>query len=88
MNNLKLAVFLSSAIFAGSVFADGNITHPTLRTAYEKCNEAINAIDVGQRDNNGMFGGHGEKAKALLQQAKHEIEESDEFRNAHMKDHH
>lgn len=88
MNKLKLAVFLSSAIFAGSAFADGrDIAHPNLRDAYQKCNQAIGHLDNAYQhnENRGAFGGHAERAKELLQQAKHEIEEADEFRNAHMR---
>ncbi len=86
MNKLKLAVFLSSAIFAGSAFADGDdIRHPNLREAFHKSGEAINNIEAAQRANNnrGVFGGHAVRAIELLQQARHEIQESDAFRNAH-----
>jgi len=85
MNKLKLAVFLSSAIFAGSVFADAHITHPNMRDAYQECNQAIRHIDSAYQhnENHGAFGGHAAKAKELLQQAKREIEMGDEFRNAH-----
>jgi hypothetical protein len=86
MNKLKFAVLLSSAIFSASALADGDdIRHPALRAAYRDCNASIQAIEVGQRnnDNRGVFGGHAVRAIQLLQQAKHEIEESDEFRNRH-----
>lgn len=50
---------------------------------YRKCNEAIGHLDNAyeHNENRGAFGGHAERAKELLQQAKHEIEEADEFRN-------
>ena len=86
LNSLKLAVFLSAAIFAGCVSADASmITHPNLKDAYQKCNEAIGHIDHAQDNNKGEgeFGGHAAKAKELLQQAKHEIELADEYRNDH-----
>jgi starvation-inducible outer membrane lipoprotein len=85
MNKLKLAVFLSSAIFAGCVSADQAITHPNLRDAYQACNNSIRHIQQAHENNNnnGVFGGHAVKAEELLQQAKHEIELADEYRNDH-----
>jgi len=88
LNSLKLVVFLSAAIFAGCVSADASmITHPNLKDAYQKCNEAIRHIDSAQENKNnqgeGEFGGHAAKAKELLQQAKRQIEEADEYRNSH-----
>jgi len=87
MNSFKLAVFLSSVIFAGSVLAEQPIKHPNLKDAYQACINSIKHIQLAQKnnDNNGVFGGHAGNAEQLLQQAKREIELADEYRDAHEK---
>lgn len=87
MNSLKLAIFLSSVIFADSVFADASFKHPNLKEAYEHCDEAMHYINRAYENNkdHAAFGGHASKALQLLQEAKHEIEEAEEFRNDHVR---
>jgi hypothetical protein len=87
MNTLKMTALLSAVLFAGSAYAGPRgITHPNLRDAYRDCNVAMHHIDNAymHNANHGAFGGHAARAKQLLAQAKHEIEEADEFRNHHM----
>lgn len=87
MNTLRTTVLLSAVFFTGSVIADGrDITHPNLRNAYHNCNQAMRHIDKAyvHNANRGAFGGHAARAKQLLAEAKHEIEEADEFRNRRM----
>lgn len=86
MNRLKAIVILAAVLAAGSAYAGGrDIRHQNLHDAYQNCNHAIRHIDKAYRHNknHGAFGGHASMAKQLLREAKHEIEEADEFRNHH-----
>jgi len=77
MNRLKLAVFLSSVVLAGSVFADVIIKHPNLQAAYQNCDNALQHLELAQKANRGKLGGHAEKAKHLIEEAQREIEMAD-----------
>lgn len=86
MNRLQTIVILAAVLTTGSAYAGvRDIRHPNLRDAYQNCNHAMRHIDKAYRHNknHGAFGGHAARAKQLLRQAKHEIEEADEFRNHH-----
>lgn len=88
MNTLKMTALLSAALFTGSVYAEPHgITHRNLRDAYRNCNQSIRHINKAYSYNadHGAFGGHAARAKQLIEEAKHEIKEADEFRNHHMR---
>lgn len=88
MNILKMTALLSAVLFTGSVYAGPRvITHPNLRDAYRNCNQSIRHINKAyiHNANRGAFGGHAARAKQLLEEAKHEIKEADEFRNHQMR---
>jgi hypothetical protein len=57
--------------------------HPNLAAAQHLIDDAIGKIDTAQAGNRDHLGGHAEKAKALLQQAKEELRAAAEFADHH-----
>lgn len=73
---------------AGLVFGQGGVNidparHPNLAEAQHHIAQAIEKVDVAQKDNHDELGGHAEKAKALLVQADRELKEAAEFADHH-----
>lgn len=65
---------------AGIALADPIYDWGALKATHENIHTAIQHIEDIQRANAGQFGGHAEKAKQLMRQAEHELQEAAEFR--------
>jgi len=77
------ALSILAATFA---YSADTITHPNLKDAYAEAGQAIQHIKEAQQANKGIeFGGHGDKAIQLFQQAQAELVKGDEYNNAHQK---
>jgi hypothetical protein len=82
----KLLLLGALSILATTLAYSYNITHPNLKDAYDAAGQAIQHIHAAQQANKGVeFGGHGDKAVTLLQQAQAELIEGDKYNNAHQK---
>jgi len=82
MKSLLLIAPLS--IVAATVAFSYNITHPNLKDAHALAGQAIQHIRDAQQANKGVeFGGHGDKAIQLLEQAQAELVEADKYNDAH-----
>ena len=74
------------SILAVTVAFSYDITHSNLKDAYSMAGQAIQHIREAQQANKQIeFGGHGDKAIALFQQAQAELIEADKYNNAHQK---
>lgn len=70
------------------VLVTGGITmaqerHPNIAAAQHFIDDAINKIDVAQAGNHEHLGGHAEKAKDLLNQAKAELRAAADYADHH-----
>ena len=90
LRSVYLAVaFVVGLAFIGVTFAqrpETNIDpskHPNLAEAQHHILQALEKIDEAQRANKDRLGGHGEKAKQLLDQASRELKEAAEFASHH-----
>ena len=57
--------------------------HPNIAAADHLIDEAIGKIDAAQEANRDKLGGHAQRAKELLQQAKGELREAEEYAGHH-----
>ena len=76
INKLVLGTILSLGVFASGVVVGQNVNpnrHPNLFAAQSLIEQAIDKISVAQRENEFDLGGHGNKAKDLLNQAYQEV---------------
>jgi hydroxymethylpyrimidine/phosphomethylpyrimidine kinase len=86
MKRLLLIGALST--LAATMAYSYDITHPNLKDAYALAGQAIQHIrDAQQAQANKAveFGGHGDKAIQLFQQAQAELIEGDKYNDAHQK---
>jgi hypothetical protein len=82
----KLLLLGTLSILAATIAYSYDITHPNLKDAYTMAAQAIQHIHDAQQANKGIeFGGHGDKAIQLFQQAQAELIEADKYNNAHQK---
>ena len=82
----KIVITGSLSILVATVAFAYNITHPNLKDAYDSADGAIRHIEEAYQANKEIkFGGHAEKAKDLLNQAKAELIEADKYNDAHQK---
>jgi hypothetical protein len=83
----KRSIALASVLFTaiGAVALAGDLAgHPHLKQAHNHIGDALKALTEAH-DGKIEYGGHREKAEALLHQAQHEIEEAGEFATQHKK---
>ena len=81
-----IAASLASILMATAAYAAYNITHPNLKDAYGKAEQAIKHIQDAQQANKGIeFGGHANKAMDYLKQAESELIEADKYNDSHQK---
>jgi hypothetical protein len=82
----KLLLIAPLSILAATLAYSYDITHPNLKDANAAAAQAIQHIHEAQQANKGVeFGGHGDKAIALFQQAQAELIEADKYNSAHQK---
>lgn len=85
----KLRTVLFTAIIAlplGAIAGGALRGHPNLEKARSALNEADRFIEASQRANEGVWkdeGGHGQKAKELIGQAKEQLNLAAEWVNHH-----
>ena len=84
----KLILIGTLSILATTIAYSYNITHPNLKDAYDAAGQAIQHIHEAQQyqgNKKAEFGGHGDKAVSLFQQAQAELVEADKYNDAHTK---
>lgn len=89
-NRIALSLLGLSLVITGSTIAQGPPEHdinprrhPILADAQRLCDQAYNRISDAQRANEWDMRGHAAKAKALLEQASHELKEAALADNRH-----
>lgn len=81
---LTAAIAFPLGVFAGDVILRG---HPNLQKAHHALNEANHWIKASQEANEKVWaveGGHAQRAKALIGQAKQELDLAAEWVNSHV----
>jgi hypothetical protein len=76
IRKLVVGTILSLGLFASGVVVGQNVSahrYPNLFAAQSFIEQAIDKISVAQRENEFDLGGHGNKAKDLLNQAYQEV---------------
>ncbi len=76
-----LALTAGALIFAQGPLVNIGSRHPNLRAAQQSIADAYNSVERAQGANRGRLGGHGERAKALLAQASHELRLAADYAN-------
>ncbi|HEX4419002.1 MAG TPA: hypothetical protein VH165_13920 [Kofleriaceae bacterium] len=85
----KLPTILLTAIIAlplGAVAGGALRGHPNLEKARNSLNDADRYIEASQKANEGVWkdeGGHGQKAKEMIGQARAELDRAAEWVNKH-----
>jgi len=80
--NLMLGSFLCLVLLTSGVTI-AQERHPNLAAAQHLIDDAIAKIDTAQGDNKDRLGGHAQRAKDLLQQAKGELRAAAEYADHH-----
>jgi len=79
----KIALLTASlGLFAAGALSAGFVVHE-LEDAHGATDEALRHLDEANQRHKDQFGGHEGRATALLQQARHEIEEADRYFREH-----
>jgi ABC-type siderophore export system fused ATPase/permease subunit len=82
MKKLVLATVAATVLAFGSIALAQFEAHPHLRAAHDKIDEAIAELRTAN-DGKKEYGGHRDRAEALLVQAQGEIKAAAEFANTH-----
>jgi hypothetical protein len=80
----KSVVLLFSTLVAGGAFAQDFVVHE-IEDAHRSASESLAHLADANARHQGQFGGHEGKARQLLEQARHEMEEADRFFREHPK---
>jgi hypothetical protein len=78
-----LATSIGLAMLAPVAFAAAASQFPNLDTAQRLIDQSSAHIQEARKDNRDEFGGHAERALALLQQAKSELNAAAMYRETH-----
>jgi hypothetical protein len=81
---LRSAVLLIATLFSGGAFAQQFVVQEII-DAHRAASEALGHLADANARHQGQFGGHEGKARQLLEQARHEMEEADKFFREHPK---
>jgi hypothetical protein len=82
---VAVAMFVAGIAVGQAPEQDIGRRFPNLMAAQQYCRQAFDAISESQRRNGDQLGGHGERAKLLLDQASHELKEAEEYIRHHQR---
>ena len=80
-NSIMSSVLCLGLLASGVTMAQER--HPNIAAAQHLIDDAIGKIDTAQADNREQLGGHAQKAKDLLMQAKGELRAAAEYADHH-----
>jgi len=87
MSKLRIAIITAVIALPLGAFAGGALRgHPTLEKARASLYDAERYINAAQKANEGVWkeeGGHGQKAKEAIEEAKRQVEFAAEWVNKH-----